>query len=387
MKKRKTGENRIMKFLGALFSYLLAVASVIIFALFCSGRVGWFLLLIVIGAPLISFIWTFISYWFVSINMSTTNFLVEKGEYKNFQVKIINKGILPVPAISIYLKNDNRVNIRNSMISRNTVIYGENTVDVEMFTVFAGLSEVLIEKVVVSDFFGVFKFRLKKAKSMPDTRLEIGILPNIPSLEQEDDWLLTARSAAFDGEEPEETVSDRSATFGGFPGFEHRDYVEGDPIKRINYKLSARVGRLQVRLDEEQAVAGISMYLSTVLPDDMKPEEPYIKNSSLCLEEFIGVARHLYLMDFSVKIILPESDPFELTDERSIEVLREKLAYQRFEVNRLPDSSILNTTKGSLIVCMTYNVHNVIELLKRYSSLEGNTVSIYVSSIEKGRRL
>lgn len=345
------------------------------------------MLLVVIGAPLLSFIWTFIAYWFVSAGLYTGNKLVEKGKTTGFKIQVQNKGILPVPEIIVRLKTDGHVSINSELCSFNSVIWGKTEEDKEMFTVYSGLTEIEIESVVITDFFGVFRLKLRRSQYEAQKKLEIGILPTINTLEQEDDWLLSARSAAFDGEEPEDTVDDRSVTFGGFPGFEHRDYVEGDPLKRINYKLSARIGRLQVRLDEEQAVAGISMYLSTVLPDDLKKDEPYIKYTSLCLEEFIGVAQHLYMLDFSVKVYIPNEEGFELTDGRSIEVLREKLAFQKFAPAEVVDDSIINAAKGSLIACLTYNENSVIEMLKKYSYLEGNSVSVYVSSIEKGRRL
>lgn len=403
MKKLKARFKRIEKFVGALFSYLLAIFTTVIFALYCSGRVGFFLLIVVLGAPLLSFIWTIVSFRFISVGMYTKNKLVEKGKWEDFKVYIYNSSFLPVPEISVYLKNDGRVTLENNIISLNGVLRGEVMVDTKMFTMFAGLTEIEIEKIVVSDFFGVLKLRLKNnnperahAKNKEDfseeaitlsKKIGVGVLPTLRDMEHEEDWLLNARSAAFDGEEPEDTVNDSSATFGGFPGFDHRDYAPGDPIKRINYKLSARVGKLQVRLDETQAVAGISMYLSNALRDDMKPGEPYIKNSSACLEEFLGVARYLYMLDFAVMIYLPGEESFELINDSSIEELREKLAFQKFEAGAVVDESILKSAKGSLIACVSYTVDSVIDMLKRYSYLEGNSVSVYVSSIEKGRRL
>lgn len=404
-KKRKARRNRIEKILGALFSYLLAIFSTVIFALYCSGRVGWFLLMVVLGAPLLSFVWTFIAYNFVTAGLYTQNRLVEKGKWEEFRLYLRNRGFLPVPEISVYLKNDGRVAIERKIISLSFVMRGEIVEDSKFFTMFAGLSEVEIEKVVVSDFFGVLNLKLKKdvlesiavAKDATEgfdedsvslsRKLEIGILPTLKELEHEDEWLLSARSAAFDGEEPEDTINDSSATFGGFPGYDHRDYVPGDPIKRINYKLSARVGRLQVRLDETQAVAGISMYLSDALRTDMSEGEPYIKNCSQCLDEFIAIARHLYILDFAVTVYLPNDYGFELTNDSSIEELREKLAFQKFEPADFVDESTLKSASGSLIALMPYSVNPVIEMLKKYSYLEGNSVSVYVSSIEKGRRL
>ena len=45
------------------------------------------------------------------------------------------------------------------------------------------------------------------------------------------------------------------------PGYEHREYIQGDPIKRINWKLSSKRDEYMVRLDERIAGAGQLFFL------------------------------------------------------------------------------------------------------------------------------
>ena len=52
--------------------------------------------------------------------------------------------------------------------------------------------------------------------------------------------------------------------FGGFPGYDNREYVPGDPLKRINWKQSAKRNKLLVRLDDEMAARAIHVVLDSV---------------------------------------------------------------------------------------------------------------------------
>ena len=53
----------------------------------------------------------------------------------------------------------------------------------------------------------------------------------------------------------------QSLLTGGIPGYDHRDYVPGDPLRRINYKLSAKKRRLLVRKDENIASQSVDIVL------------------------------------------------------------------------------------------------------------------------------
>lgn len=394
MKKEKTGENRIRRFLGALMGYLMAVTCIVIFALFCSGRVGWFLLLVAVGAPLLSIIWAAISAKYAEISLETDNKLLERGAVGSIRISVKNRFILPIPELWVRVWADPHIDMTDSERVLYTVGYGESSKELKLYAMYAGLADIRVEKTIVRDFFGIVSFKVKrtvaqagKAGESADS-ISIGILPENINLEQEDDWLADARRAAFDGEEPEDTISDKSVTFGGFPGYEHREYIPGDPLKRINYKLSARLKKYMVRLDEQQAVAGISLLLGAKLPKDVPGEaRSIVRATAACLEELIGLASHLFMLDYAVSVYLPGKEPFDLREGRDIEALRDKLAMERFYVGDAPGADMVLPEGGTLIACVAYNEDSTIEELKKYSYKEGNNVSVYVSSIEKGRRL
>jgi hypothetical protein len=100
------------------------------------------------------------------------------------------------------------------------------------------------------DFLGVFKFRLKFINS-PSKIFDVRVFPNIPDIAVDSPMLRAITADLKYDNESEETVENSLFSFGGYPGYTHRDYQPGDPLKRINWKISAKRGRFSVRLDDE----------------------------------------------------------------------------------------------------------------------------------------
>ena len=91
------------------------------------------------------------------------------------------------------------------------------------------------------------KFRAKTPLPEPKG---IGIIPDIPEITASSQLFRSIADSVLtsDNDEDNDTVMLFAANT--FPGYEHREYVQGDPIKRINWKLSSKKSKLMVRLDE-----------------------------------------------------------------------------------------------------------------------------------------
>lgn len=82
------------------------------------------------------------------------------------------------------------------------------------------------------------------------SRGKIKIMPNIPDTGSQTELLkATSENASFDDNESESDENALGLT--GVPGYDHRQYEIGDPLKRINWKLSSKRDELMVRLDEK----------------------------------------------------------------------------------------------------------------------------------------
>ena len=59
----------------------------------------------------------------------------------------------------------------------------------------------------------------------------------------------------------EEETNETALSPTGQPGYDHREYYPGDPIKRINWKMSSKKDVYMIRLDEKVAGGGQVFFL------------------------------------------------------------------------------------------------------------------------------
>lgn len=117
-----------------------------------------------------------------------------------------------------------------------------------------GTYEAGLERVVISDFLGLFTAEVKNEK-----RLSINVTPRlhpVGSIRFSDDALMEASRAA-------KSVLSDSMDY-AYP----REYVAGDPLKTIHWKLSARSGQFMTRLYEQYTNPGVSVVLDFYGPGD-----------------------------------------------------------------------------------------------------------------------
>jgi len=152
---------------------------------------------------------------------------------------------------------------------------------------FWGKASVGIAQIRAVDLLGIF------AAVRPDMRLadfenveqslSVKIYPAIPLLTAGAEFIrVLEESSVFDDNEQTREVSFATT---GFPGYEHRDYFPGDPLKSINWKLSAKRDRLLVRKPE--AFAGGSQIL---LLDALSSQDKNLPAEQLALEAMLALA-------------------------------------------------------------------------------------------------
>lgn len=323
--------------------YLAACIICLIFALYCSGRVGYFLLIVLALAPAISWIYTFALSRILKVSFNASSDLVSKGTDLKTQLEIAKPFILPVPAISVKIRSQGGLICTDE---ERHILAGPGkkyTETVVVDALHASGAYIGIGSAEIYDFFSVVKFDIKQKDS---NMYLIGILPEANDSVEVEKELQTVLEEASDIREYEESSFEKSGGFGGFPGYEHRKYEPGDPIKRINYKLSAKHDELFVRLDEQQINGKVVITLERELPLYIE-QDKYTVFWEQLVERKLGLLMLLLARQFVVefrytdnkcKVIADGStSPFEKAEEsiRSIEIkdinevpaLAQKLAY------------------------------------------------------------
>jgi uncharacterized protein (DUF58 family) len=289
------------RFTSILELLLMAVVAVFT-ALYMSAPVGWtFMLLIGAGLLFSLFVVGGIAFFHaadVDCDINTT--MLYKGEILTLTITADNKTLIPVPDIIITTAetpilisvgesntvdtensainakisaNSAKISANNAKISANSAKISANSANdnlslirfaiasrrsdnfaVTYKAVHWGGGEVGIKNVRLGDFTGLFSFpwHMGRDKNIKEKLLSIRVFPNIPEIPSDNALIRSAVAALrFDSETEETTETDAPFIQSGFPGYTHRDYEPGDPLKRINWKLSAKRGNYLIRLDDE----------------------------------------------------------------------------------------------------------------------------------------
>lgn len=367
---------------------LSSAVFVLLFALFCSARVGYFLLIALFAAPGVSVLLAFISSRFSEVSLSkskdTNNLLAEKGEKVLMDITVKNRSILPTSLIRIGILDSPSLEANEKEINISVMSMRDKIIPLTFYAGLAGGTKAGIKEAVCEDFFGIARFPVK----VHDCVQICGVGPSIPEISAKDPVLEETMKTALD-EGFDETIDEVSATFAGFPGYDYRKYEPGDPLKRINYKLSAKVRQLMVRLDERPVTSGVLMILDAAKPAS-GDENPIIPGAvQSMLETSLGMIRTMLSRNFSVCVNWTSydnnSNSLEIRSEKDLASLRTALSFfMPIETSkRVPD----NLQGGSSVICFTLkdDAKLYAELEKKFGS--AGSVCIFNAVTGEGRVL
>ncbi|MDR0987023.1 MAG: DUF58 domain-containing protein [Ruminococcus sp.] len=315
-----------------IIELLIMAAVSILVALFMSAPVGLTFLLVIVLGLILSFAATISAKLTkaVTVAASVSSPALYKGETAEFTITVKNHTILPVPDLQIKVftpdGGDSSGNpgelLRFSLAGKR-----EETFAFTFTASHWGQYRLGIESVKMGDFLGIFCFNYQ-VNLTPEI---ISVFPNIAEVPEDDAVLTNAIAALWDSPE-EETVSSSTPSFSGFPGYNHREYVPGDPIKRINHKLSAKRGVLMLRLDDEAEVRSAKIALSPLSKEDN------LLGEEAAIEAVLGYARAFLKTDITADVYIYEDGliAHECKQEADIKELQTFFAGYKF-TNTAPD--------------------------------------------------
>lgn len=364
-----------------IVSYILALALAFVFALYLNANVGWFMLIALILAPLMSVFFAWLTSKTISVQCNIEDGLLSKGDNCEMTVIVKNKSIFPTTPIELVVLNGDGVKSLDKNIICTVMPMSKQRVDVEFTANICGPSKIGIDKVKVTDYLGLIHFNLKKF-DYEAIRKIIPVIPNIADVSLKDERILKIMHASQNADDSEDTVEANINTFGGFPGYDNREYVPGDPLKRINWKQSAKRDKLLVRLDDEMASQSVNVVLDSVFKRqnlnvtdvcytnqymDATEDDILPRIAEDAIENALGIAEVLVSSNYNVNFYAKKGDFFvnyELEDEKDIEAVRMAMAEysfseyeydERFPINNLISSNgvfIVSTPNSSNDVCI-----------------------------------
>ena len=281
----------------------------VVFALFCSARVGWFILFVLILAPAISVLLTFLAAAFTSVSCSVSSNICQKGSKIILTIHMRPPlSYYPMPGIKTeYEYSPGLLFIPDAGVKGMSFVFqGE----------YSGLSVIGVKSIYFADYFGLVRF---KARRFRETGFKIGVIPQVRVIPSDSELLRKAMSGVDMTGMSEDTVEETSGNFGGFPGYDHREYMPGDPVRRINYKLSARKDQYFVRLDEKQVYGNIEIFIDPRVPSEVAAKGGVFVSAwwDNTLQDDLGLCETLLSRQFSISL------RYYIEDEEIVKELRQ----------------------------------------------------------------
>ena len=222
--------------------YTLTLLLCVFYTVVLDARFGLPFTVTMLLAPLISYLFLSLSVRRVSMDMTVSRATVYKGETVDVTLTVRNGSRLPMPFFEArvsageHLAQDGDEPPPLAVRPR-----GSETLTVTYMARMWGTSDVSAAEPVISDFLGFFKItpvfpRLTAAVAVCPSLCESGVNELIAAIQS---------AAMYSDKGQKETSAAHSA--GAEPGYEHRPYEPGDPLKRINWKLSAKRDEWLVR--------------------------------------------------------------------------------------------------------------------------------------------
>lgn len=239
------------KLLGYIFCILIAC----VIAYMIDGSGGVMIAAILILALVISQLLLYYQRSKISAVIDCRHKMLSKGDRLEVEIKLSKKNFLPTSFIEIEFEFSPQLKPVDNTVFRLALasVSGSEKLTAAFTAAHAGKSYVGIKRIQLVDFLGINRQNIILSDDIPKG-IDLRILPNIPDTGTQAEIIKsTSKNGGFD--ENEEETSETAIGSTGMPGYEHRVYSPGDPIKKINWKLSSKRDIYMIRLDEKLAVS------------------------------------------------------------------------------------------------------------------------------------
>lgn len=233
-----------------IVEYISCVLLALIFGHYLNGRGGFLIAVVMIIGAVLSIALSL--YVRKKITLSLTGSGVSyfgKGDTAEIAVTVSKSTRLPTPFIELTVtasenleldENDSR--IRLTLVNRPSEV-----VTKQLRAIGCGGGAIAVSEAYICDFLGFLRLKLP----LPEGHLTVGVLPDIVEIIPDRELLRSAVDTDSEDEDEEKESAATTYTFNGTAGYEHRSYIPGDPLKKVNWKLSSKRDELLVRLDEQ----------------------------------------------------------------------------------------------------------------------------------------
>lgn len=235
-----------MKIIKTILSIGMIAFLLYLFTFYMEGKMGIILIAFMIIPPIVSLFFALYARNRVTLTFSSDAY-VNKGKELEVTVRLEKNGAFPLaivefPVLGSAVFSGGGKRCRLSIFSDEPVEYR-----CRLKAEYGGNGEVSIGEIRSCGFLGFMSFRVKTVHPEP---ISVGVIPDIPEINASTQLFRSISDIVLTSDEDEENDTTMLFSANTSPGYEHREYVQGDPLKRVNWKLSSKKRKLMVRLDE-----------------------------------------------------------------------------------------------------------------------------------------
>ena len=272
--------------------YSLILTACIIFASFYGGLLPFVMLYGIILIIPVSILYNILNYRFLSVYQELDSHRVVKGDMHKLDISINNEGYFPIRNMELILHSD-RCDFEG--INNGQLISIEPGRKIKIAAKaacrYAGAYYIGISQLEFSDPLGM----ITCVSDVPYTFRAI-VSPQITD----------SANSYMDIENIINSIGRKSdKRYEETPGNDMRNYYPGDPIKSINWKVSARLDTYMVRVPERMDTRRITLIMEAAdVPERMQDTE-FLKRRDYFLEFAVSAAWYFAGRGMPVSIIYP----------------------------------------------------------------------------------
>ncbi|MEG0308232.1 MAG: DUF58 domain-containing protein [Clostridium sp.] len=352
-------------------SYIVLVVITFIFALFSGGNLPYSIFYCVVLVLLISGVYTYIVKKGIYVDIGTDKKIIQVGEENGIIIKVYNDSIFPIPYIEV----------QNSLFRKFVKMYRGDFISISISSnkflkkslsiLVRGQYNLGESSCVVSDIFGIFTWEetfvhKEIIKVYPKVYQLSNITINGANLKE---YNITTIKEVNRGHESLETIKNI------------REYRVGDSYKRINWKVTAKHGKLFIKEYESSESPRIHVFLDLRSNPFSHDENGQIEED--VVEFFLSLINHIKDKNTNSQAVIvgATTRSFHIGNNSQFEMLREQMVTSysggKGSLSKFMKNSIYEIAKRSAMVIVSCDISK--ENVDYFISLadKGYTVTLF----------
>lgn len=283
---RKNKGNILKNIFGICFIWFM----IFVFTFYIDGETGVILAYFALSSALLSYIIAYFARKRIKIRFECEEY-VKKGSALKLKINTEKTGIMPLAFIDLFIGMSETLGEQDRHYKLSLAFKNSEEFEINLKGITGGNGKIFIKEVCSSGFFGIVSYNAET----PLQSKSIGIIPDIPEIHASNELFRAINDIVVTSDD-EEQDSPLAFSANSVAGYEHREYIQGDSLKRVNWKLSSKRNKLMVRLDEASASVQ-PVVLIDLCGKNIKNQEKNLQGAFGMLSLFIkqGISCKVYM--------------------------------------------------------------------------------------------